>query len=37
MSVKRNIGTHRILQEIYKRVCTDHYANGEIVEKIQQF
>jgi hypothetical protein len=29
-----NIGTHRILQEIHKRVCTDHCTNGENVEEI---
>ena len=35
-SVKSNIGTHRIVQEIYKRVCEDHWANGEIFKKRQQ-
>ena len=31
--VERNIGTHKILQEIHKRVCTDHCANGETIEE----
>jgi hypothetical protein len=32
-SVERNIGTYRLLHKIYKRVCTDHYANGKIVKE----
>jgi hypothetical protein len=33
MSVERNIGTHKILQEIHKRVCTDKCIYGENVEE----
>jgi hypothetical protein len=28
LSIESDIGTHKILQEIYKRVCADHCANG---------
>ena len=28
-----DIGTNRILQEIYQRVCTDYYTNGKDVRK----
>jgi hypothetical protein len=36
VSFKRKFGTHRILYEIYKRVCIDHCIDGEIIEKRQQ-
>jgi hypothetical protein len=33
MEVENNIGTHKILEEIHKRVCVDHNTNGENVEE----
>jgi hypothetical protein len=32
-SVERNIGTYMILQEIHKRVCTDHCVDGETTQE----
>jgi hypothetical protein len=32
--VERNIGTYMILHKVYKRVCTNHCANKEIVKEI---
>jgi hypothetical protein len=33
-TVENNIGTHRLLHEIHKRVCAYHSTNGETVEEI---
>jgi hypothetical protein len=36
-SVKSNIGTHRILQEIYKRIGIDHCAMEKLLRKCIKF
>jgi hypothetical protein len=33
MSAKRDLRTHRILQEIHQRICVDHCTDGKVVKE----
>jgi hypothetical protein len=33
---KRNVGTYRLLQEVYSRLCADYNTHGKVVEERSQ-